>query len=226
MLPSLLAKLSNAAYILEDPSRAAYLSQLGFQEIAFLQGRDDARALLAESSQGTILAIQGTQATALEFSLILENAKILPVKGPFFGEAVAGYWDQYLALLPQLAKLPTVKGPLWLTGHSLGGSVAHLIYKMLPLAQFSGCVTFGAPKAGTKEFWDGFPGGCRRFIAEQDIAPTWPFGGMFTQPPAEVTWLLGGKTLDLTGAPAPWGDSFQDHSLTGSYIPLLEAAGL
>lgn len=220
-LALLCARASAAAYELDDGERRALLAATALQELGFIQARTDARLLVAQTMAGEVVwAFQGTQFTAVEIPIILENLKTSPVAVVSGGNVMEGYWDQLQALAQSLSEPPA---PDIITGHSLGGTVANLSANTLPLALPPRLVTFGAPRCADAAFWDAARVRPLRIEHESDPAPRHPVGSDYLQP-AGVWWLHDGAVTLCDHRPTiinmvtSWGD----HAIDG-YIVALEA---
>ncbi|MCB0064926.1 MAG: lipase family protein [Caldilineaceae bacterium] len=154
------------------------------------------------------------------------------------------------AIMAELRRaFPRYQGkPLWLTGHSSGGTVAILVAQELAAQKIAvaGIYTFGAPKIGDAEYAQRYPlrKKVHAFATLGDLVPLLP--------PAWPTWhgghlefqryyhvckpqLLIGKTFSLRAALAHFHNrratvlekcvgaliDFGPHSLAAAYVPNL-----
>jgi triacylglycerol lipase len=192
-----LARACELAYLPESDAVAPFRDELGLS--VKLISVDNTQVYLGVNDDVVVTAFRGSEApTSLDGfkDWLLTNANnflILPegrigsdfaaagVGARFhrgFMEALAEIWDPlYAALEGELKK--NVR-PLWVTGHSLGGSLALLAawrfqQNFLDVTQV---VTFGAPMVGNKEaaeaFAREFPGRIFRYIDDPDPVPLLP----------------------------------------------------
>jgi predicted lipase len=219
-------KAADAAYEIEDVDRRDLLTKAGLSELGYIQARSDARALIVEHPvYGIGHCIQGTQFTALEIPIILENLRCDAV-AVGAGRVHAGYWDQVQALLPGLAQAPS---PAFIVGHSLGGSAASLYANTGAFPVTTRLLTYGAPRCADAAFWQSAKIWPTRFTNERDPAPVWPFcEKIYTQPGLEW-WLHRGEAAVECAAIAArptWNDWWPDHFSTEYIAQLEHFAGL
>lgn len=207
-LALLCARASQAAYEFDGEKRGALLKAAGLNEVSYIQGAHDARALVAVTREVIVLAFQGTQFSEGEIASDFENVETSPVPLKL-GQAVRGYMEQYKALSPYLPGADVV------TGHSMGGAVAHL---HLIVGLFANpCITFGAPKCADDAAWANVARPSR-FVHERDFAPDWPPLG-YTQP-GPMLWLHEGKLVE-TDARDTLNISVTDHAIE-KYVSALQ----
>jgi len=212
---------ANAAYEEDDALRGALLIPAGLQEIAYLQGANDARALVAQTSSGRqVIAFQGTRFTALEIQSILENLKDDPVDLGGSRLVMRGYYEQLQALEPFLAKLLPWKENLIVTGHSMGGTVAILYAGTVPLPEGSCLFAFGSPKCANSTFYETALLRPLRYVVSEDPAPEYPFlESIYSQPNEPWIWVEDKVThLVPSGFARPgiifdWFDHMPDNYL-------------
>lgn len=147
------------------------------------------------SAHETILAFRGTLPPELtsgdEFFRIaadwLNDAEIQLVEGTRlpgrihhgFLDSLDNLWPGVENVIPELSARLAAGSPFYVTGHSKGGALAALAG--CRLAQFN-CVptavfTYAAPRAGDRDFADGFNKACHsawRFEYKDDIVPHLP----------------------------------------------------
>jgi hypothetical protein len=103
-------------------------------------------ALIAIEPWGRCVAFRGTTS---DFGDILRDLRAVPWYDKDLGWCHSGFLKGAREIYP-LLRPALHSGPLWLTGHSLGGALATLVAAMMvrdgiPL---TGLVTFGCPRVG------------------------------------------------------------------------------
>lgn len=186
------ARACEAAYELDQAKRLVLLNAAGLVEDAYVQGAQDARALIchpldAAPAGGRILAFQGTQASRGELPSIFANLEVDSVTRPGGAAVHDGYWTQTQDLAVALLDLRDVD---IVTGHSMGGAIAHLFVNSI-FPAIGTLITFGAPKCANQAFWDSATTVPSRIVNGRDPAPLWPFiPSTFVQPSPQL-WLHG-----------------------------------
>ncbi len=210
-----LAQVARRAYLLpcaDDGSPVADgqpLERGGVTEIPFVHAFDtatgavDTQALIVHDAQTAVLAFRGSEKVAdwltnLHFTM----ADAYP------GETAPGalvhrgfrraLWSAWPRIREQLEALVADGRRLWLTGHSLGGSLSSLA--ALDLAQtgddvpVSGLVTFGQPRTGNDVFCasldESLPGRYARVVHGGDL--------VVLLPPERFGYRHGGQRHQLT----------------------------
>lgn len=220
MIPLLsLAVASNAAYELDTIARASLLETASLRELNYFQASGDARALLARhDTEGLVLAFQGTQFSAFEIPSIFADIEVAPAYLGAGVEVHLGYYQQYLALLKVFPT--TFAMPLTMTGHSMGGAIAHLAANLFAMAP-TRCVSFGAPKCGNLAFWRQARLLPERVVHEADAAPLWPLLPETYEQPLPQLWLRDSGAIESLATPRPVPpDSISDHA-PGAYLAAL-----
>jgi triacylglycerol lipase len=155
-----------------------------------------AHAAIVDGGNATIIAFRGT-VTASEW---IRDCEAWPSE---IGEGAMvhhGFWDAFSSVAGELLEAAGwIKGPVFVTGHSLGGALAVLAARMLERGGFPvhSVYTFGGPRVGNRKFAEGYNGkhptsniqhptsngglGSRtfRFVNEEDIVsrlPGWLMG--------------------------------------------------
>jgi hypothetical protein len=151
-----MARIAKAVYLKttdDSPDESAILSELKQDDGSFISvsgtNKNSAQAALIEHENYFCLAFRGTD----EISDWLDNLNVFSEK-VLFGEFHRGFWnslnDVWQPLFDRYLQLrQTVRRPLFLTGHSLGGAMAtvaaaKLIHSDLP---FTSAYTFGQPRS-------------------------------------------------------------------------------
>jgi hypothetical protein len=225
----LLAKLAEAAYLVDEHQLALAVGDLG---LVYQQRIADAecQCFLAHDMVDTAYVVfQGTRVTKnADPAEWLVDLQVDPLDIVDQGRRVtSGAWRGLQTIAPRLVDALDNEASfanIRLTGHSLGGWYAHLAQEVLARAggiAYKPAVSFGAPKCGNEAFWATLPQPIR-VTARHDFAPDWAPRLPWTQPGQQL-WL-NGTGWAFTDHRPPLNISVADHSIDGSYIPLLEAA--
>jgi triacylglycerol lipase len=151
----LAAQVSNIAYEDSAAVRATELAKWGLREVRFHKPGSGTEVLVAESPgpRFVFIGVRGTQ----EFRDVLTDAvttqtspswdRSISLHGGFLNSANAAW----AAVLSEVSLSNALGATVFLTGHSLGGAVAHILAFRLAGAglPFHSVTTFGAPIAGT-----------------------------------------------------------------------------
>lgn len=219
----LLARLCDAAYL---PSSQPAVEALGLTYVAQV-ATVECQATIVVWDDRTVVAFSGTHAgtdpNLLQFFDNLDG-RVVELGGAV--RVARGYWEPMAVVWPEIAHRLTgrLTGKTLLTGHSLGGSRAHLAKIYQPDAEV---VSFGAPRCAGEEFWwkvypDSHP---TRVVHQRDFAPHWAAPSLTFHPaqPGPMMWLHDGQ-LDYPTYRRPGTDlSVPDHSIRDGYIAALEA---
>ena len=145
------------------------------RNVIFGQDMDGVRpfGIVIESPQSLVVAFRGTEA----WSEWYQDAEIVlkPYNGAK-GRVHGGFYDLYNSLIDQNESQDWKKDLqyAYITGHSLGGSLATLL--ALELKNYN-LVTFGSPKVGDREWADGAKetlSDSKRYHAKYDPVPLLP----------------------------------------------------
>lgn len=159
---ALCAELARLAYCDFSSVLEAALPRAGFRLAAEPFERGGTQAFLAESADRAVLVFRGSD-DALDW---LNNLNVMPVRWRGKGRVHGGFSDSLEAIWGEVMDaVRSVKRPLLVTGHSLGGALAGLAATLLPCQEF---IIFGAPKIGDAEFQESAGTG-RRYVNNQDI---------------------------------------------------------
>lgn len=131
------------------PTRSELFAAAGFQEIRSISQESIQCAILHHSeSQSQILVFRGTQ----DLQNWLTNLDTAPIKFPHGGRIHRGFSQALDSILGELiAELRQHQGPLFITGHSLGGALA-VAAAAQPEITATAVYTFGSPRVGNPEF--------------------------------------------------------------------------
>lgn len=166
-----LAELSR--WIYRDQGRAAALQPVALREVWFLDRRGTQCGLVTPVTGApfTVLAFRGTN----ELRDWLVNLRALPRRWPRGGLVHRGFLQALLQVWrPLRQQLRQCTGPLFVTGHSLGGALATLAGAVLgPRAIY----TFGAPRVGDAAFGATVQAPLYRVVNRRDVVPRLPTQG-------------------------------------------------
>jgi len=192
-----LAQACALAYLDEPAAKPRFADQLGLN--AKLISVDNTQAYLAENDRAVVVAFRGSQAPTTLDGLkdwLLTNADnyLVTPEGRMgtdfaaagvgvrfhrgFMEALHEIWEPLLAAITEAVEAGD--RPLWITGHSLGGSLALLAAWRLQrnFITVHEIVTFGAPMTGNQaaaEAFDReFAGRIFRYVNLEDPVPLLP----------------------------------------------------
>lgn len=170
-----LAELSR--WIYRDQGRGAALQRTSLRETWFLDRRGTQCGLVTPIAGApyTVLAFRGTN----ELRDWLVNLSALPQRWPRGGLVHRGFLRALLQVWrPLRQQLRQCAGPLFVTGHSLGGALATLAGAMLkPRAIY----TFGAPRVGDGAFAASLHAPLYRIENRRDVVPRMPTRGPLLQ---------------------------------------------
>ena len=169
------------------PDHKAILSTLASSDERYIQvlpyNKNSTQACVIEHKRYIVLAFRGTD----ELADWWDNIQALP-KDTKLGEVHSGFHNALLDVWPDMFSAAKklhrqLARPIWITGHSLGGALATLAAAEMIVedSPFYGLYTFGAPRAGGREF-------ARRFNVEA-AARTFRFqnnNDIVTRVPARV----------------------------------------
>ncbi len=127
----------------------------------------------ADLGTAAVLAFRGT--AQLEDWLTDGQARQVQ-NAAYPGKVHSGFADAMDVIWPGVKELLPIGRPVFVTGHSLGGALATLAAVRL---LDSGCdvravYTFGSPRVGDLDFYDGYHPVTYRFVNNDDIVPHVP----------------------------------------------------
>lgn len=173
-----LAELSRVIYresVVENdkvlPDRVTVLQNAGHQEVKFARGRSSEAAII-KVGDFHVLAFRGTE----ELADWLRNVDVRPDQWDGPGRAHKGFVGALNEVWPELLPaLQAISGPIFYTGHSLGGALAILAaVRFPPRAVY----TFGGPRCGDDDFAKQHPlrEHIHRVVNNRDVVPRVPPG--------------------------------------------------
>lgn len=238
--------LGKASQIAYDASDAAIdeLKAWGLTTVEFFNNRDT-QAFLAGNNDVLMLAFRGTEGNIRDWMTDLD---IEFVGGPGgrvhegFLTALGYVWRDIWTFISRQRN----RRALWVTGHSLGASLATLAVAKLRLEKdepVNGLYTFGQPRTGDREFAKNFDADFEkqtfRYVNNNDIVTRVPFRamnyshvGLFRyfdvdgNQRDDISWWdkivdrLEGSIEDLL---KPGADGLKDHFMA-HYVACLEKA--
>lgn len=209
LLTSQLMQACQAAYELDASTRAKLLSAASLAEYQYVTGLKDARALVCRTLDGSrkILAFQGTQFSKGELPSIMSNVKAWPASISDGRQVDSGYWEQVLSVA---GKLPDLSDITHITGHSMGGCMAHLYTNTHDAPANVVLMTYGAPKCADSAFWKAAKHLPIRITHARDFAPVWPYLPDEWEQPGEQWWFHDGTYEANLNRPV-MPDSIPDH---------------
>lgn len=173
-----LAELSRLIYRDDDAdrSRPALLREVGLQQTWQCE-RSATLAAIVQPPDGafTVVVFRGTS----ELRDWLVNLQVAPTRWPGGGRVHRGFLRALLRVWrPLRLRLRQCPGPLFATGHSLGGALATLAGAALrPHAIYS----FGAPRVGDAAFANALAAPLHRVVHGSDLVPELPPAGPLLQ---------------------------------------------
>jgi triacylglycerol lipase len=180
-----LAWMSQLAYETDDPDKIKSVLhdwRLRFVDVLFAEVKMGIRVasthgIVAEGDDATIVAFAGTDPVVLANLITDLETKLTP------DHVATGFQTAAQSIFPflkaALAKPAAAGKKLFITGHSLGGAIAHLVAERIADARASAVeavYTIGCPRVGAKAFADAYNVklGSRTFrlVHGQDIVPS------------------------------------------------------
>lgn len=151
-------------------SRNDILRRIGLKESLFMKKQGVFCALVSDEKESfAILVFRGTS----RFEHWFSNLNAIQTLWPSGGMVHTGFKYEFDKIAHELAEiLPSLKAPLFYTGHSLGGALATLTASFLPP---NAVYTFGSPRVGNADFRDSLASvNLCRIAMENDIVTTLP----------------------------------------------------
>jgi hypothetical protein len=202
-----------------QPTRSHFLAQAGLRQRGFFHSREtDTQAMLVEPAAAPAFAaliFRGTEQNSKD--LVTDLASGRPPLGSTtvvvhagFQKALDSVWSQIEA---ELAKLT---GPVFYTGHSLGGALATLAAaRRAPQAAY----TFGSPLVGNEAFVASLRNVCLYRVVDASDAVT-------CVPPAALGYRQAGELHTLVAPPRrfSWNPLVWLRRLVGPSRPFADHA--
>ena len=189
------------------------LRRFGF-ELRKVWDNGDTQGMLvyALGYEWAAIVFRGTEASRVIREDILANFGE-PKAWPGRGKAHSGYAKALLKIAwpaLQMAEQVSPDTPLYVAGHSMGGSLATLFAawyaRIFPAYKLAGLVTYGAPKALDQTAADSIKARVYRYVMPGDVAPRWPLSRSLVHP---------GKRVVRLRAKNWWPGPFARHSAVG-----------
>lgn len=162
-----LADTALLAYVPEREFVRDACERAGLSDVRFFLRRRTL-AITATAGDAVIVVFRGTDS----IERFPQNLKLL-LAPEGEGKVHRGYREAVDLLWPRLSAHLAGRRA-WFTGHSLGGGLA--LVAAARYAPARGVVTFGAPRAGNRDFRDAFPVPVFRFVNNSDFVPDLPPG--------------------------------------------------
>jgi triacylglycerol lipase len=220
-----LATIAFLAY--DDPATAVQqMRDRGFEQFHYFD-RGDTEAFLVGNAERLVLIFRGTE--PLHVQDWITNAQVAKVQAcggrvhSGFWRGCQDVWSEIETEVQRMRRTYATPPPLFLTGHSLGGSLAILVAAQLQLCghQVDGIYTYGCPRIGDRQFamqYNRRLYNCTfRLVNHRDIVSQ--------VPPAEMGYTHVGQLIyfDAQGVRQitpfsfenefGWAESFCDHDL-------------
>lgn len=175
----MLALLAEVSYARGDDLGFALEADLGL-DLVHQMPFDASQGFVARGAHTVILAYAGTNQLSDWLTNLRVDATVTD-----WGQAHGGFWEAYHQEEEKAeAALGLAKEeglPLWITGHSLGGALAHLAAHQLHGRDVAiGLTTFGQPRTvdvvPERQLQNRLPLGYHRVVNENDLVPRVPPG--------------------------------------------------
>ena len=171
----ILGELANASY-LDEPSAAATVAKMGFDEVVFYD-RDGAQAYLFANERDCVIACRGTEPHDINDVKADVDAAFAIIET--VGRVHRGFNTEVDDLWPRLAKrLTEEKRTLWFCGHSLGGAMATICagrcFYDETVPDPEGLFTYGSPRVGDKQYINYCTVEHVRLVNNCDLVPRLP----------------------------------------------------
>lgn len=168
-----LAWASNFAY--EDTD--AWAKRLGLDGAVTLFTCGQFHGFVGKFPRGAVVALRGTQSVENCFT---DAETALVRRSPYPGRVHHGFADGVDEVWPEVKRLlgnPAHAGPIWVTGHSLGGAMATLASVRLNYEGYRvrAVYTYGSPRPGDAKFRRNYRLPNYRFVNHNDLVPHLPF---------------------------------------------------
>jgi len=174
----LLAKISAIDYENDYIKADAEVKALGFEVVKHFGNVNGLSGFICKNSEFSVVSFQGTDPRERE--TVLADIKCWHTHVDHVAFA-SGFYQAYCELSPGFCEyIQNCKQPLFITGHSLGGAIAHITALQLADYMFEACYTFGAPRVCSKAGLTLCNGkAIYRLVHNSDIVPSLPL------------WVLG-----------------------------------
>jgi triacylglycerol lipase len=243
--------MSNLVYqkteedILEVLKDEHQIKNFKHQKLRFIENKKtDTQALVISDDKKVIVAFRGTTSrkdwqTNINYTLIQPDDMFGQVHEGFYN-SLQSVWAEVVEVIEDFKKGDYKS--LWFTGHSLGGALANLAVAALIQEDYPvyGLYTFGQPRVGDRafartmnaEFKDRY----FLFINDRDIVTRVPTRKMGYSHAGNLLyfdeegnlhndlhwWFTFQHRVNTSGVLTKLLQTFGDHSMAGSYYPLLQ----
>ena len=219
-----LAKLSAAAYLIDETAVQSAVSDLGYAYVARV-ATEDCVAVIVIDGDEAVVAFQGTRFMQnTDPQEIWDDLDDGAVDLGDKGRVHKGFYAPMISLWPEIVgALPVGITKLTFTGHSLGGVRAGLALRPAKDVGYDPvAVSFGAPKGANKAFWDALDISPIRVVHKHDFAPLWPLVDPRWTQPDPMTWISPAGRIEQVIGWRGLIPSVGDHSVD-KYIASLQA---
>jgi len=149
----LFAEISMLSY-LPDAEATPVFEGVGFTDVQYIE-RDGSQAYALSTDDDVVIACRGTEPN--EWNDIKADANALTDLAETVGRVHRGFKREVDDIWPTLEEILREEGRnVWFCGHSLGGAMAQICAGRCQLSDIAAVpqevVTFGSPRAGTKQY--------------------------------------------------------------------------
>lgn len=188
------------AFYLVNACSVSYADEFGDWQVTLALGEratpfhlGELHGFVADLANATLLVFRGTDSIATW----LADSRIVQIEDSAYpGKVHRGFAEALSVIWPQLKERlpPSSAGrPVWVTGHSLGGALATLaaVRLMNDGYRVRATYTFGSPRVGNFDFYNGYKPVNYRFVHNNDLVPHVPLEFLLVGVPLADRSLFG-----------------------------------